>query len=144
MGTSSAAGSIHTASASSSYSVAPPAAPAPVTLTETLTLSKSVFKAGTKVSMTAQVLNAGKPVSGASVRFEAVKPNGIDKIAGTVTTDARGYAKWTFTSDTGPSSIGAYQAQAVATSGTATVTANAPSRSSKHRAPPRARETGLS
>jgi hypothetical protein len=124
-GVSSAAGSEHTSSTSATYTVAPPAAPAPVTLTETLTLTKSVFKAGTKVSMTAQVLNAGKPVSGASVRFEAVKPNGIDKIAGTVTTDARGYAKWTFTSDTGPSSIGAYQAQAVATSGTATVTANA-------------------
>ena len=75
--------------------------------------------------MTARVLKAGLPVRGASVRFEAVKPNGIDKIVGTVTTDASGYAKWSFVSGTGSSSIGTYKANAVTTSGTATATASA-------------------
>ncbi|MDR7135401.1 hypothetical protein J2X06_002610 [Lysobacter niastensis] len=124
-GVSSVAGSTHTASASTIYTVAAPVAPAPATLTETLTPSQSVYNAGTKVSMTARVLKAGLPVRGASVRFEAVKPNGIDKIVGTVTTDASGYAKWSFVSGTGSSSIGTYKANAVTTSGTATAAASA-------------------
>ncbi|MFC5595820.1 NEW3 domain-containing protein, partial [Lysobacter niastensis] len=123
-GVSSAAGSAHTASASATYTVAAPAAPAPTTLTETLTPSQSVYNAGTKVAMTARVLKAGVAVKGASVRFEAVKPDGVTKIAGTVITDASGYAKWSFVSGTGPSSIGSYKAKSVATSGTATVTAS--------------------
>ena len=118
-GVSSAVGGTHTANASSTYSVAAPAG-----LTETLSTDKTSYTRGSTVSMTSRVLNAGKAVSGASVKFTAVKPDGITKIVSTVTTDANGYARWSFVSGTGPSSIGTYKLSALATSGTSTTTAN--------------------
>jgi hypothetical protein len=118
-GVSSSVGGTHTANASSTYSVAAAASG----LTETLTTSKSSYYRGSTVYMTARVLNKGVAVAGAAVRFNSIKPNGIDTNAKTVYTDANGYAKWSFVSGTGPSSIGKYTLTADATSGTLKVRA---------------------
>jgi hypothetical protein len=118
-GVASTVGSTHTANASSTYSVA-----APAVLTEALSTDKTSYTRGSTVYVTSRVLKAGVAVSGASVKFTAVKPNGIDVIGSTVTTDANGYARWSYVSSKGRSSIGTYKLSAVATSGTLTVTAN--------------------
>jgi len=117
VGTSSTVGSAHTANASSTYAVAPPV------LTETVATSKSSYKAGEVVSMTARVLKNNVAVAGATVSFNALKPNGINTIKLSGTTDANGYAKVSFTSGTGKSSIGTYKLTATATSGSLTTQA---------------------
>ena len=93
-------------------------------LTETVSTSKTSYVRGETVSMTARVLNNGVAVSGASVKFDALKPNGINHVVVNATTDSNGYARATFVSGTGPSSIGTYQLKAIATSGSNTATAN--------------------
>ncbi|HEY5780477.1 MAG TPA: choice-of-anchor Q domain-containing protein, partial [Lysobacter sp.] len=115
-GISSNVGGTHTANASSTYSVGAAAS----ALTETVTTSQSSYSIGSTVYMTAKVLNKGVPVQGASVRFNSIKPNGIDTNAKTVTTDANGVATWSFVSGTGASSIGTYNLTADATYGTLT------------------------
>ena len=112
-GVSSSVGGTHTANASSTYSVAAAAS----ALTETVTTSKSSYYRGSTVYMTARVLNKGVAVNGAAVRFNSIKPNGIDTNAKTVYTDSNGYARWSFVSGTGPSSIGKYNLTADATYG---------------------------
>jgi hypothetical protein len=119
--TSSAVGSKHTASKTSSYSVKAPVA-APSVLSGTISTDSGTYRAGKKVRMLASVLKSGKAAGGASVRFTLTKPNGI-KIVKTVTTDSYGQARWDFITGTGPSSIGKYQASYTATSGSATTTA---------------------
>ena len=103
-GVASAVGSAHTGDASSTYSVA-----APAVLTEALSTDKTSYTRGSTVYVTSRVLKAGTAVSGASVTFTAVKPNGIDKIGSTVTTDANGYARWSYISGKGRNSIGTYK-----------------------------------
>jgi len=117
VGTSSTVGSVHTANASSTYSVA-----AASGLTQTVTSSKSSYKAGETVYLTARVLKGGVAVVGAKVSFTALKPNKVNTIDQSATTDSNGYAKVSFVSGTGPSSIGTYQVTAVATSGSLTKT----------------------
>lgn len=119
VGTSSANGATHTGNASVTYNVAAAA----VGLTETVSTSKASYKAGEVVSITARVLNNGVAVSGASVAFDALKPNGVNHVILSATTDANGYAKVSFTSGVGSSSIGTYKLSAVATSGSLTKTA---------------------
>ena len=119
-GVSSANGSVHTGNASVTYAVA---APAVVGLTETVSTSKASYKGGEVVSITARVLKNGVAVSGASVAFDALKPNGVNHVILSATTDASGYARVSFTSGVGPSSIGTYKLSAVATSGSLTKTA---------------------
>lgn len=120
LGVSSANGSVHTGNASATYSVAAPAA---IGLTETVSTSKASYKAGEVVSITARVLKNGVAVSGAKVAFDALKPNGVNHVILSATTDANGYARVSFTSGVGPSSIGTYKLSAVATSGSLTKTA---------------------
>ena len=57
---------------------------------------------------------AAAPVSGARVNFDALKPNGVNHVYGTGTTDSEGNASASFVSGTGPSSIGTYQLTATA------------------------------
>lgn len=121
-GTSSAVGSKHTASKSISYSVKAPVATAP-TLSGTISTGSSTYRAGKKVRMIASVLQNGKPIAGATVRFTLTKPNGI-KIIETATTDSYGQARWNFITGTGPSSIGKYNAAYVATKDSATTQAS--------------------
>ncbi|MFC5577041.1 galactose oxidase-like domain-containing protein [Lysobacter niabensis] len=95
----------------------------PVALTATTDTSKPVYAAGETVTMNARVLNAGTPVNGARVNFDALKPNGINHVRITATTNANGDASAAFVSGTGPSSIGTYQLTATATSGSLTASA---------------------
>jgi hypothetical protein len=109
LGASSAVGSVHTKSASATYQVAAPV------MTETVSTSKSTYRAGETVTMTARVLVNGQPVSGAAVNFTAVKPNKVNKVILNGTTDANGYARVSFVAGSGSSSIGTYQLTATAT-----------------------------
>ncbi|MFC5579228.1 choice-of-anchor Q domain-containing protein [Lysobacter niabensis] len=120
VGASSSVGSAHTQSASSSYSVAAPVVPV---LTETVSTSKSTYKAGETVSITARVMKNGVPVSGAAVAFSALKPNRVNTVDLKATTDSNGYARVSFVSGRGSSSIGTYQLTATATSGSLTTKA---------------------
>jgi len=86
--------------------------------------SKAVYTRGETVTMTAHVTRAGAPVVGATVKFDALKPNGINHVYGSGTTDSNGDASASFVSGTGPSSIGTYQLNATVTSGGATAIAN--------------------
>jgi len=117
VGSSSADGSIHTKNASSTYQVAAPV------MTETVSTSKTTYRAGETVTMTARVLLNGVPVSGAAVNFTALKPNKVNKVILNATTDANGYAKASFVAGSGASSIGTYSLTATATSGSMTKTA---------------------
>ena len=79
--------------------------------------SKPVYAPGETVVMTARVFDAGDPVAGVRVNFDALKPNGVNHVYGTAFTDANGNASASFVSGTGSSSIGTYQLTATATSG---------------------------
>jgi hypothetical protein len=120
--TSSTVGSTHTANDSIVYSVAPKATS--TGFTETVSTDKSSYAAKSTVYMTARVLKNGAPVRNVSVRFGALKPNGINEDVLKSTTNSNGYAKVAWVSDSGPSSIGTYKLTARATSGSTTVYAN--------------------
>ena len=117
-GASSTVGSVHTANSSAWYSVAAAA----TGLAETLSTSKSSYKGGETVYITARVTKDGVAVSGAKVSFSSLKPNKVNTIEQSATTDSNGYAKVSFVSGTGSSSIGTYQVTAVAASGSLTKT----------------------
>jgi len=116
-GISSSVGSIHTAAQSEPYVVLASG------LAETVSTSKSTYMAGETVYITARVMKNGSPVSGASVAFDALKPNGVNHVVLSGTSDSNGYARVSFVSGTGPSSIGTYQLTATATSGSLTTKA---------------------
>lgn len=120
-GASSSVGSAHTANTSAWYAVTAAAATG---LSETLSPSKTAYKAGETVTLTARVTKDGAAVSGVSVSFVAVKPNGVNTIELRGTSDSNGYARVSFVSGTGSSSIGTYQASATVTSGGVTKVAN--------------------
>ncbi|RNF82024.1 galactose oxidase-like domain-containing protein [Montanilutibacter psychrotolerans] len=92
-------------------------------LSATAGTSKPVYIRGETVTMTSRVLNNGVPVSGALVSFDALKPNLINHVRLSATTDGNGNASISFVSGVGPSSIGTYQLTVIATSGTLTATA---------------------
>ncbi|MFC5578034.1 choice-of-anchor Q domain-containing protein [Lysobacter niabensis] len=119
-GTSSGIGSVHTRSASIGYSVGK--VTTSTGLTETVSMSKPSYKAGETVSITARVLKNGVAVKGASVKFDALKPNGINHVWLSGTSDSNGYVRVSFVSGTGSSSIGTYKLTSVATSGSLTKT----------------------
>ncbi len=123
-GVSSTIGSAHTASASGTYTVKDVIAVPSGGLTESVGTDKTSYIAGQTVYMSARVLFNGVAVSGAAVKFTATKPNGIDKIVMSTTTGSDGYARRSFASGTGPSSIGTYKLSAIATTSSSTVTAN--------------------
>ena len=92
-------------------------------LTTTAETSKPVYAAGETVTMTARVLDNGAPVSGAQVNFNALKPNGVNRVILNATTASNGVATTSFVSGTGSSSIGTYQLAVTATSGGVTAQA---------------------
>jgi hypothetical protein len=57
------------------------------------------------------------------VKFDALKPNGVIHVILKAATDSHGYAKVSFKSVTGSSSIGAYRLTAYARSGSLDATA---------------------
>ncbi|QNP41494.1 galactose oxidase-like domain-containing protein [Lysobacter solisilvae (ex Woo and Kim 2020)] len=91
----------------------------------TTATSKPSYLPGEQVTLTARLLNLGAPVAGARVDFDALKPNGINHVRLTATTDANGNASASFVSGTGPSSIGTYQLTTTVTSGTRSAQATA-------------------
>ncbi|AWV07720.1 choice-of-anchor Q domain-containing protein [Marilutibacter maris] len=121
--TSSAVGSTHTASASAVFNVKE-VNTSGGQVTQALGTDKSAYIGGETVYVSALVKMDGEPVAGSTVRFTAVKPNGIE-IVMSATTDAQGYARASFVSGTGPSSIGSYGLNAVASVGDKTVTSTA-------------------
>jgi len=102
----------------------PSPTPAPTGFTETVGTDKTAYIGGQTVYMSARVLNNGVAVKGAAVKFSATKPDGYTVIVYKAITDASGYARSSFVSGTGGSSIGTYKLKAVATSGSYTATAN--------------------
>ncbi|QNP41493.1 galactose oxidase-like domain-containing protein [Lysobacter solisilvae (ex Woo and Kim 2020)] len=90
---------------------------APSTLSTTAESSKPVYTRGETVTLSARVLNNGAPVVGAQVNFNALKPNGVNRVILNAVTNASGIATASFVSGTGPSSIGTYQLTVTATSG---------------------------
>ena len=120
VGTSSSMGSVHTDNASTSYVVA---APVVTALTETVGTDKSAYLAGQKVYMSARVVKGGVAVTGATVSFVVLKPNSVNKVTLSGTTDSNGYARATLSTGKSASSIGTYQLTASAASGSQTATA---------------------
>src|SRR4249919_805801 len=94
-------------------------------LVATTGTSKPVYVRGETVTMTAHVVRNGQPVAGASVSFDALKPNLVNHSRGTAITDVNGNASASFVSGTGSSSVGTYLLTTTATSGGLTGTANA-------------------
>ncbi|MFD0737898.1 choice-of-anchor Q domain-containing protein [Lysobacter koreensis] len=143
-GVSSAIGGAHTGNASATYTVKDVnSEPVPPTgLTETIGTDKTAYIAGQTVYMSARVLNNGQPVSGATVKFTVTKPSGT-KVNMTVTTGADGFARKSYVTGTGPSSIGNYALAALATSAGKTVTANSTFSVSKAGTTPPPAPTGL-
>jgi len=120
VGSSSALGSVHTANASSTYTVA---ATGGGTLTETVGTNKSSYARAETVSMSALVKNSGVPVSGASVKFNITLPNGSVTVL-TATTGSDGYARSTYKLGKSKTAIGQYALRADASSGGNAATAS--------------------
>ncbi|WP_052108204.1 galactose oxidase-like domain-containing protein [Aerolutibacter daejeonensis] len=99
--------------------------PAPPSLALVTGSSKTSYLAGETVILTAQVRLDGSPVAGARVNFDALKPNGVNHVYASATTDATGNASASFVSGRGSSSIGAYQLTTTATSNGLTAQATA-------------------
>ncbi|GHA74704.1 NEW3 domain-containing protein [Cognatilysobacter bugurensis] len=123
VGSSSAAGAVHTASASSVYSVKVIEKVVAPTMTGTVNTNKTAYLPGETVTMTARVLLDSKPLRGAAVRFGTLKPDGISEIVLRATTDTYGYAKASFVSGTGSTWIGRYRLTAQAAYGDLTSSA---------------------
>lgn len=117
-GASSNAGSVHTASASGSYSIAATSGG----LAETVATDKSSYLRGETASLSARVTANGVPVAGASVRFTVTLPGGGSSIL-TATTAADGYARSALKLGKGKTAIGTYTVRGDASSGGATATA---------------------
>jgi hypothetical protein len=120
VGSSSAVGSVHTASRSITYSVV---APVTGTLTETVGTNKTSYLRGETVSMSARVLRNGVAVNGASVSFRITLPSGSVTTL-TATSGSDGYARSTYKVSNGKSAIGNYSLRADATSSGSTATAS--------------------
>lgn len=120
-GVSSSVGGTHTASTSTTYTVQS-VANAP--LTSKAEPGQASYYRGSTVKVSGWVFKDGQPLQGATVKFTAIKPDGVTTIVQTVTTDSYGYAKMTFVSGTGPSSIGTYNVKVVGTANGATTQAS--------------------
>jgi hypothetical protein len=119
-GASSSVGSVHTANASATYSVA--SAPSG-TLSETVGTDKTSYLRGQTVYMSALVRNNGVAVNGASVSFRITASNGsVTSVAATSGSD--GYARATYRLGKGKGAIGGYALRADASSGGSTASAS--------------------
>ena len=117
VGTSSSAGTVHTANAGTTYSVA--ASP----LSETVGTDKTSYLRSETVAMSARVTNAGAPVSGASVRFVVALPGGGSATI-SVNSGSDGVARASYKTGKAKSAVGTYQLRADASSGGFAATAS--------------------
>ena len=120
VGASSSVGSVHTANASATYSVATASSG---TLTGTVGTDKTSYVRGQTVYMSALVRNNGVAVSGASVSFNVTTSNG-SVIVLNATSGSDGYARSTYKVGKGKGAIGNYTLRADASSGGNTATAS--------------------
>jgi uncharacterized membrane protein len=121
VGTSSSVGSVHTANASGTYSVATTtSSPA---ITGTVGTDKTSYLRGQTVYMSARVLSSGMAVSGASVKFTVTLPNGSSSVL-SATSGSDGYARGTYKLAKGKTAIGSYALRADASSGNSTATSS--------------------
>lgn len=104
-GVGSNAGSVHVASAASSYTVAPPAGS---DLSGAVGTDKAVYARGEGVAMSALVKSAGVPVGGATVRFTVTLPNGSTSVL-QATSGSDGHARATYRTGKGKGAVGAYR-----------------------------------
>lgn len=118
VGTSSSAGSVHTANAAATYSIAA----ATASLTEAVGTDKTSYARSETVAMSALVKNNGVAVGGATVQFTVTLPGGgsatINAVSG-----SDGYARGAYKIGKAKTAIGTYQLHATASSGGMTATA---------------------
>lgn len=118
-GTASSAGSVHTANASASYTVASTSS----TLTESAGTDKISYMRGETVYMSALVKAGGVAVAGAAVKFTIVLPSGTAAVVN-ATTGSDGYARATYKTGKSKTAIGTYALRADASYGGAAATAS--------------------
>lgn len=121
VGVSSAVGSVHTANASSTYSVA--TATGSPAITGTVGTDKTSYRRGQTVYMSARVLSGGVAVNGASVKFTVTLPTGASAVL-SATSGSDGYARNAYKLGKAKSAIGSYTLRADASSGSSTATSN--------------------
>jgi Predicted membrane protein len=121
VGVSSAVGSVHTANASSTYSVA--TATGSPAITGTVGTDKTSYRRGQTVYMSARVLSGGVAVNGASVKFTVTLPTGASAVL-SATSGSDGYARNAYKLGKAKSAIGSYTLRADASSGGSTATSN--------------------
>lgn len=119
IGSSSSVGSIHVASAATSYAVAA----GTTALTESVGTDKTAYLRGQTVYMSARVLAGGAPVSGASVRFTVTAPGGGNTLL-SATTASDGYARTSLKLGKSKGAAGSYQLRADATKDSASTSAS--------------------
>jgi hypothetical protein len=119
-GVSSSVGSIHTASASATYTVSQPVPPPADDLSQSLDTNKSTYRRSETVYMHAQVLRDGKPAYDAAVQFTVIRADG--RVATYSTrTDRDGHAYRSMRLSRRKSPAGTYMLKATATLGEASV-----------------------
>lgn len=111
----SAAGFSGTATAT--YSIATAA------LSETVTTDKASYARGSAVGISAKVLSAGTPLSGATVVFTVTKPNGA-QVVQSATTASTGIASYSLRLSKTKDPVGTYRVVATASSGSQSVSAS--------------------
>lgn len=116
VGAGSSAGSVHTASASSTYVVA-----APATLSAAVGTDKTSYARAETVRMSALVKSDGVAVAAATVKFTVTLPNGSTAVVD-ATTGSDGYARASYKVGKGKTAVGAYAVRADATSAGNTAT----------------------
>lgn len=120
VGAGSSVGSVHTANASLSYSIAAPSGS--TVLTGSIGTDKSSYARGDTAYLSALVKRDGVVVNGASVTFSIVLPDG-SRVSSTATTGADGLARSTYRIGKGKPAIGGYAVRADMTSNGAATTA---------------------
>lgn len=118
-GASSSVGGVHTANASTTYTVAASGS----TLTESVGTDKTSYARGDTAAISALVKNGGVAAVGASVTFNVTAPGGSTTTL-RATTGSDGYARMSYRTGKSKSAVGSYalRADASASGGTASAT----------------------
>jgi hypothetical protein len=119
VGASSSVGSVHTANASATYTVAA----STTTLTDTVATDKSSYLRAETVYLSSLVRSDGAPVAGASVKFTVSMPGGTSVVLN-ATSGSDGYARSTYKIGKGKTAVGNYSVRADASSNGASATAS--------------------
>lgn len=119
VGSASAGGAVHTASAAATYSVAPAAGG---TLSNAVGTDKSTYARGETVSLSALVKRDGTAVPGAAVKFTVTLPGGATALL-SATSAADGFARASYKLGKGKGAAGGYGVRADATLGGSTASA---------------------